>query len=305
MLEEFYESKESAGRVSQKKSALEQPLKAREDKLLLKKQRLLEDIQKAERADEYRHKGDLLTANLHMLSKGMKEAKAVDWERQDAATGEAPTVKIALDEKLSPAANAQRYYKKYSKAKTSLVEKQKQLEIAEEEIDFVQTQQTYIENAASAEDLDYIREELEALGYVRRRRPGGGGKCGGKSGKNGRKAGAMREPLSYTTSHGHTLFVGRNSRENDELTLKRARGSDWWLHTKDIPGSHVILAADADEESIREAAQVAAYYSKARDSEGVPVDYCLCKYVKKPSGAKPGMVIFTHNKTLYVKPRLP
>jgi predicted ribosome quality control (RQC) complex YloA/Tae2 family protein len=304
MLESYYEEKECGNRLEQKSAGLKQSLKGSLDKLYLKKQRLLEDIEKAKRADVFRLKGELVTANIYKLKQGMKETELDNFE---AGTG---TVTIALDPLLTPAQNAQRYFKKYAKAKTALTEKAKQLEIAERDIAFLESYRVFMENAVDDADIDGLREELTDLGYVRRR-----------SGKPARRR-VKKEYLRYESRSGLVIYVGRSGGENDELTLRKAKPDDLWLHTKDIPGSHVILVkaaashssnvADADgvpsgfdADSILEAARIAAYYSKAKQSESVPVDYCLVRYVKKPSGAKPGMVIFTHNRTVYVTPGLP
>jgi predicted ribosome quality control (RQC) complex YloA/Tae2 family protein len=321
MLESYYEEKESGNRLEQKCSGLRQALKSSLDKLYLKKQRLLEDIEKAKRADVYRLKGELITANIYRLKTGGKEAELDNFEE---GTG---TVRIALDPMLTPAQNAQRYFKKYSKFKTALTEKAKQLDITERDIAFLESYKVFMENAADDADVDGLREELTDLGYMKRR-----------SGKHTKRS-VKKEYLRYESSPGLAIYVGRSGRENDELTLKKAKPDDLWLHTKNIPGSHVILAKPAgaggakgtgagggakdagaggakgaaaggvppgfDEGSVREAACIAAYYSKAKQSESVPVDFCLVRYVKKPSGAKPGMVIFTHNKTVYVTPGLP
>jgi predicted ribosome quality control (RQC) complex YloA/Tae2 family protein len=304
MLESYYEEKDSGNRLEQKCAGLRQALKGSLDKLYLKKQRLLEDIEKAKRADAHRLKGELITANIYKLKQGMKETELDNFE---AGTG---TVRIALDPLLTPAQNAQRYFKKYAKLKTALTEKAKQLDIAERDITFLESYKVFMENAADDADVDGLREELTELGYMRRR-----------SAKRAKRS-VKKEYLRYESGAGLAIYVGRSGRENDELTLKKAKPDDLWLHTKDIPGSHVILTKRAasggpkvasadgvppgfDEGSVREAARVAAYYSKAKQSESVPVDYCLVRYVKKPSGAKPGMVIFTHNRTVYVKPGLP
>jgi predicted ribosome quality control (RQC) complex YloA/Tae2 family protein len=304
MLESYYEEKESGNRLEQKCSGLRQALNGRIEKLCLKKQRLLEDMEKAKRADAYKVKGELITANIYRLEKGMSEADL------ESFGPEQDIVKVALDPLLTPAQNAQRYFKKYNKAKTALTEKATQLRITDCDIDFLESYRVFMENASDGADIDGLWEELTELGYVRRR-----------PGKSSRKA-VKKEYLRYSLSSGAAVYVGRSGRENDALTLKKAKPDDLWLHAKDIPGSHVILlkqpapppqradGADGvppgfDADSVREAAQIAAYYSKARQSENVPVDYCLVKYVKKPSGAKPGMVIFTHNRTVYATPALP
>jgi predicted ribosome quality control (RQC) complex YloA/Tae2 family protein len=323
MLESYYEERESDNRIGQKCADLRQIVKNRLDKLYLKKQRLLEDREKAKRAEEYRMKGELITANIYRLKQGMSEAEletfasmaaAPEGETDARAPGETKTVRVALDPLLTPAQNAQKYFKKYAKAGTALTEKTKQIELTERDIAFLESYKVFMENAVDAADIDRLREELTELGYVKNRP------------KKTAKSAVKKEYLRYESSAGLSVYVGRSGKENDELTMRKAKPDDLWLHTKDIPGSHVVLerAADAarggtsapvdaaggappgfDEDSLREAAQIASYYSKARQSESVPVDYCLIKYVKKPSGAKPGFVIFTHNKTLYVKPALP
>jgi predicted ribosome quality control (RQC) complex YloA/Tae2 family protein len=325
MLESYYEEKGSGNRTEQKCADLRQTLKARLDKLYLKKQRLLEDREKAKHADEFRVKGELITANIYRLRQGMAEAEfepfepappphdgAGESETESEAAPVAETVKTALDPRLTPSQNAQRYFKKYAKAKTAIVEKAKQLEITERDIDFLESYVVFMENASDAADVDRLREELTEFGYVRRRS------------KKIAKRSVKKEYLRYESRAGLPIYVGRSGKENDELTFRKAKPDDLWLHTKDISGSHVILARSSstvpreenhasssgapsgfDEASVREAAGVAAYYSKAKHSESVPVNYCLVKYVKKPSGAKPGFVIFTHNRTLYVKPGLP
>ena len=164
------------------------------------------------------------------------------------------------------------------------------------EIEYLESVYSYAERAASVEEVDLLRAELTESGYLRQR----------KSRTKGARPGKTKpKPHSYTLPSGATVLVGRNNKENDFLTFKRASSTDIWLHTKDIPGSHVILLTEGSapsEEDLRCAAQIAAYHSKGRNSANVPVDYTKVRYVKKPAGAKPGFVIFTHNRTLYVDP---
>ena len=308
LIETYYERKDSGNRLLQKTADLSQTLKLRLDKALLKKQRLLEDIARAEKAEQYKDKGELITANIYMLKKGMSEALLTDYTKPlSDGSNSFKEVKVTLDTRSTPAQNAQRYFKKYNKAKTAQVAKKEQLEITEQEIDFLESYQVYIENSTTDSEVDEIREELSTLGYIRRRK------------NTPRKSSIAPAPLKYESTTGATIFVGRNNRENDALTFKKAGSTDLWFHTKDIPGSHVILVRnpeqgnthshnpfdDFDEKSIREAAETAAFYSKAKNSANVPVDYTLVKHVKKPSGAKPGMVIFVNNKTIYVNPSTP
>ncbi|MDR0851782.1 MAG: NFACT family protein [Clostridiales Family XIII bacterium] len=300
LIETFYESRERAGRLKQKASDLDQALKTRLDKLLLKQQRLLEDIERAKDADAYRRKGELITANMHLIEKGMSEVLLTDYASITPENETGDRIRVTLNPQYTASQNAQKYFKKYNKEKNALVYKQEQLKNTSAEINFLESYQVFLENAAEDAQIDELREELSALGYAKQKR-------------NGQRKPVIRPAyLEFKSSSGRSIFVGRNNRENDELTLKKAKPDDLWLHTKDIPGSHVILAGDgttgtgdtaADEQSIREAAAIAAFYSKGKQSSNVPVDYTLVKYVKKPSGAKPGMVIFTHNKTLYVEPK--
>ncbi|MDR3304580.1 MAG: NFACT family protein [Clostridiales Family XIII bacterium] len=320
MLETWYETRENAVRISGKSSDLTAVLKARLDKLCLKKQRLSEEILDAGKADEHRHLGNLITANIWRLEKGAARTELEDY------TEEGQKRLIELDPRLTPAQNAQRYYKRYSKAKTAAVVKAQQLAETQEGIDYLESVSMYLDAAKIPVEIDELRAELIEMGYLRARKapPRKPGRAGGPKGAGGRKA--PISPISITLPSGAKILVGRNNRENDELTLRQAAPTDIWLHTKDIPGSHVILkmantrsesarapkpdtagenvnpAAEAD---LRAAAAIAAWYSNGRQSEGVPVDYTLVKYVKKPSGAKPGYVIFTHTRTLYAAPALP
>ena len=246
---------------------------------------------KAENSEDLRLYGELLTANIHLIQPGMKSVEVTNYY-------DGSTLSIPLDVKLSPSKNAQHYFKKYGKSKTAIKEKQIQLDENEAEIKYLESVLSFLENTDDVVEIESIRAELVETGYVRRRRQAGGFKE-----KKYKPA-----PYRYTLSNGMSVLVGRNNKENDILTFKTAGNKDLWLHTKDIPGSHVIVqsgGAELDEEAVWEAAAIAAYHSKARTSENVPVDYVQIKYVKKPAGAKPGMVIFTNNRTVYVNPAVP
>jgi predicted ribosome quality control (RQC) complex YloA/Tae2 family protein len=302
MLETWYEGKQTGNRIHQKSADMTRVLQTRLSKAQLKKQRLLEDLTKAEKSEEYRKKGDIITANIYMLKRGMDSASLPDYT-------ENAEIKIALDPLLTPAQNAQRYYKKYAKAKTAKIEKRKQLNITEREIEYLESYLVWIADAKTDDDLAELREELSTIGYMKR------GKYAARPQANAPKR------LRYNLGDGLIVNVGRNNKENDALTTKSAAPYDLWFHTKDIPGSHVVLSREANSDAaknnpsadpaeiygadaIRQAAAIAAHYSKARESSNVPVDYTYIRYVKKPAGAKLGMVIFTHNKTIYVDPEL-
>lgn len=293
-VEHFFSHRISSNMVRQKSLPLMRSTKAALEKAELKKQRLSEDLLRAEDSEDYRLFGELLTANIHMIVPGEKRVTVTNYY-----TGE--PVSIPLSEKLSPSRNAQRYFKKYSKAKTAIKEKSIQLEETTADIDYLQSVMLNIERAGTEEELRLIREELTETGYVRHR---------ARKGLRPKKS--RPSPVEYTLSDGTHIFVGRNNKENDWLTMKFAAKNDLWFHTKDIPGSHVILplpdgmtADDIPAEIIYEAASAAAYHSKAKDSANVPVDFVPVRHVKKPNGAKPGMVIFTHNTTVFVDPKIP
>ena len=291
----YYSNREQSNLVRQKSQPLLKSVQTALSKALLKKKKLSEDLLAAENSDRYRLYGELLTANLHLIKPGDRKVRVVNYY-------DGSEIDIPLDEKISGPANAQKYFKKYSKARTAIREKQTQLEDNERDIEYLESVIQNIEAAGSVPLLDSIRDELEQTGYVRRRQ---------KASQRKRKA-SKPEPLKYSLSDGTPVLVGRNNIENDWLTMKFASKTDVWMHTKDIPGSHVIVRLedgrsvnDLPAELIYEAASIAAYHSKAGNGDNVPVDYVPVRYVKKPNGAKPGMVIFTHNQTVYVKPGLP
>ena len=290
-MEFYFGKKESSNQGRQKSHDLIRSVNALLDKMYLKKKRLSEDLLKAENSEDLRLYGELLTANIHLIQPGMKSVEVTNYY-------DGSTLSIPLDVKLSPSKNAQHYFKKYGKSKTAIKEKQIQLDENEAEIKYLESVLSFLENTDDVAEIESIRAELVETGYVRRRRQAGGFKE-----KKYKPA-----PYRYTLSNGMSVLVGRNNKENDILTFKTAGNKDLWLHTKDIPGSHVIVQSggvELDEEAVWEAAAIAAYHSKARTSENVPVDYVQIKYVKKPAGAKPGMVIFTNNRTVYVNPAVP
>lgn len=285
-MEFYFANKDSSNRIKQKSVDLEKAIHNNLNKLYLKKQRLSEDLLHAEDSENYRLFGELLTASLHQIKPGESQAKVSNYYDNTEVT-------IPLDKKLSPSKNAQLYFKKYGKSKTAVKEKTLQLEEVALDIEYVESVASFIEGAASLAEIEAIRAELVTSGYLKKR------KTTGKVSKS--KLG----PYAFITQDGFRVLVGRNNVDNDNLTFKTASPKDIWFHTKDIPGSHVILFLDGkspEEQTILEAASLAALYSKAKNSENVPVDYTKVRHVKKPNGAKPGMVIFTGNKTVYVNP---
>ena len=297
--EYFFVNRESSNTVKQRAGDLSRVIKAHLDKLRLKVQRLNEDLAKAADSDKYRLYGELLNASLHLVKQG--DRKAVVTSYYDGSQ-----VEIPLDPRYSPARNAQNYFKKYSKSRTALKEKQIQLDETLAEIVYLESVYTFTERAGTVEEIDLLRAELTEGGYIRYRKSRA--EKNGRGSKGGKNRAAKPKPHEYTLPSGKKVLVGRNNKENDFLTFKKASSTDIWLHTKDIPGSHVILLTEGQtpsEEDLRWAARIAAHHSKAAGSANVPVDYTRVKYVKKPSGAKPGYVIFTHNRTLFENPALP
>lgn len=287
----YFNHKQSSNRARQKSHDLVKTVGGLLDKLYLKKQRLSEDLLKAENSEDLRLYGELLTANMHLIKPGDTSVDVINYY-------DGTSVKIPLDARYSPAKNAQQYFKRYGKSKTAVKEKQIQLSETAEDIQYLESVLSYLNNTDDVGEIEALRAELTETGYVRKRKNRGGYK----------EKKYKPQPYEYTLCDGSQVLVGRNNKENDILTLKTAGKGDLWLHTKDIPGSHVIVkngGKELSEKALFEAASIAAYHSKGRTSENVPVDYVPVKYVKKPSGAKPGMVIFTNNKTLWVNPGLP
>lgn len=241
-----------------------------------------------EQMEKCRLYGELLTANLHSLKSGTDTA-AVDNYYADPVE----RIAIPLDRQLTPGENAQRYYKKYQKLKAARDMAIVQREQTLSELNYLEGQLDNLTKCTAENELSELIEELKEQGYIKR----------DKGGKKKMKLAASK-PMHFVSSTSADIYVGKNNRQNDELTLRFASPNDIWMHTKNIPGSHVIVkgASEQDTATMTEAALLAAYYSRARGSENVAVDYTPRKYVKKPAGAKPGMVIYTTNKTAYVTP---
>lgn len=286
MLDAFYaqkaerdRSKELAGQVLK---VLHNELK--KDRRKVKK--LKQQLEDAAKADYYRIRGEILTTYLGKLTAGMTEITLPNFYDDNKP------LKIKLDPELSPSRNAQKYFTKYDKLKTSVDYVKEQLKLANDEINYLANIESQIDLASPA-DIQEIRLELQQQGYIKQKR---------QKSKKRRKV-RVSKPEEFHTSNGTTVLVGKNNLQNDRLSFKIAKKNDIWLHVKDIPGSHVIIRdSDPDEQTLLEAAQLAAYFSKGRNSDNVPVDYLPAKRLHKPNGAKPGFVTFTGQKTLYVTP---
>ncbi|TCO78971.1 Rqc2 family fibronectin-binding protein [Marinisporobacter balticus] len=292
VLEEYYIKRDLFDRLKQKSTDLRKLVTHTLNKLSNKKQKLRKELISAQKSQNYRIYGELLTANLYLIEKDAHEIEVINFYDPTAA----PVI-IPLDTNLTPAQNAQKYFKRYTKSKNAEKEKQLQLEETDNEIHYFENLLHTIESAWSLADIEEIRSELVEEGYIKKKR--------NLSSKK-KKKDISSKPLSFISSDGFQIMVGKNNKQNDQLTLKTASKKDLWFHTKDLPGSHVIIFCKNDkvpESTILEAAELAAFHSKGKMSSNVPIDYTFVKNVKKPSGAKPGMVIYENNKTIYITPR--
>ena len=290
LFDSYFADKDRTERIRQRAKDLLRLLSSArqrtEKKLAIQRESLLD----SERGEEYKKQGDLITANLYRLERGMSSFVAADYYDENC-----PEIEIPLNPMLSPSQNAQRAYKLYNKAKTARAVLTEQIRIWEAELDYLAGVQSFLDRAECEQDLVEIREELYNAGYASRLR-------GYKPQKQ-----IKSRPMEFMTSGGYKLFVGRNNLQNDRLTFKTAEKHDLWFHTKDIPGSHVIMVTNGEEPSERdytEAAEAAAHFSQAT-GDLVAVDYTHVKNVKKPQGAKPGFVIYKTNYTAFVKPKKP
>ena len=255
-----------------------------ERKLAIQRESLID----SEKGEEYKKYGDLITANIYRLERGMESFVALDYYDESC-----PEIEIKLDPRLDPSKNAQKMYKLYNKCKTAKEVLTEQIAIWEKELVYLESVKAFLDRAESEQDLIDLRDELYSSGYASKMR-----------GYKPQKKIKLR-PMQYKTSGGYPLLVGRNNLQNDELTFRTAEKDDIWFHVKDIPGSHVIMVTAGEEPSERdytEAAELAAFYSKAT-GDLVAVDYTKVKNIKKPQGAKPGYVIYKTNYTAYVRPK--
>ena len=288
VLDYFYAERDRYARVRQRANDLFHLLLHATERIQRRIAAQTEERTQCAEKDTFRRKADLLSANLYRLKKGDTVAELEDFYEPDC-----PMVSIPLDVRLTPSQNAQRYYQQYKKACTAETVLTEQIAKGKAELTYLESVLDALTRAETEADMEQLRQELIEQGYLR------------KTSRNRRPV-KIQQPLSVTATDGTQILIGRNNLQNDRLTLKTASKTDVWLHTQNIPGSHVIICTHGEtpsEQTILEAAQLAAWYSKAQQSAQVPVDYCLVKYVKKPVGAKPGMVIFTNQRTLYVTPR--
>ena len=289
LLDGFYEEREQMERVRQRGQDLVKSVTSARDRTARKLANQEKELEATETRERQRELGDLLTSNLHAMQKGMSTFRAVDYYDPEGKQTDIP-----LDPLLTPQQNAAKYYRAYNKAKTARQMLALHMEKGRRELEYLNSVLENISLAEGERDLQEIRQELAETGYLRRP---------GKAKDRGRKVSG--KPMEFRSSAGLRISVGKNNSQNDRLTTKQAYKSDLWLHTQKIHGSHVILwleGGGADARSLTEAAQLAAYFSQARDGKKVPVDYTPVKYVKKPAGARPGMVVYSTYQTAVVDP---
>ena len=288
-LDEFYCSKDKSERSRQKKSDILKIMNNgidRCNKKLALQQEKLRDVSDRDKLKLY---GELITANIYCMREGVNLISLPNYYSESLEP-----VEIHLDENLSPQANAQKYFKQYTKAKSAFVNTNRQLAETLKELEYLESVVQLLENCSTLQEIDEIRQELIEQGYMLQKKKG--------SPKKKSKASA---PLHFKSSDGIDIYVGKNNMQNDYLTLKLASSNDIWLHARNMPGSHVVikkLQHDIPDSTLLEGAILAAYHSKAKHSSGVPVDYTTVRNVKKPGGAKPGMVIYESFKTIMANP---
>lgn len=288
LLEEFYFTKDKQERLTNRAFDLFKLLHNNIDRCKNKANKLNLVLEECSKKDEFKIKGDLLTSYIYMLKKGQSEISLQNFYSENSDE----YMTITLDENKGPSENVQYFYKKYNKLKKSEEGAYEQLEKNEEELKYLNSVITNIENCDNYEDIDSIKKELIETGYLRFK---------ASSGKQ--KKEKENKPLKFVTSSGIDIYVGKNNIQNDYLSLKFANKNHYWFHAKDIPGSHVILTTNSpSDRDLEEAAIIAAFYSKGKESSKVNIDYTLVKNLKKPAQSKPGMVIYHTNSSLIVRP---
>ena len=287
LLEDYYAEKETISRIRQRSFDLRRIVSTALERNVKKLGILEKQYKDTEKKDKYRIRGELLNTYGYECAPGDRELKTINYY-----TGEPVT--IPLDPKLSASENAKKYFERYNKLKRTEAACKELIEETTSEISYLESIQTSLELAGDESDLMQIKQELSDTGYIKKH-------SASRKGGQQRKA----QPLHFLSSDGFDIYVGKNNYQNDMLTFDMASGNDWWFHSKQIPGSHVILKTNGREvpdKAFEEAASLAAYYSKARNSDKVEIDYTLKKNIKKPNKAKPGFVVYYTNYSMVAKP---
>lgn len=289
LLDDFYAAREAQERVKQKGQDFIKQVKNARDRVARRVANQEKELEATKDRERLRQFGDIVTSNLYAMQRGMSLLRT-----QNFYEPEGGEVEIPLDPLKTPQQNAAKYYKDYNRAKTAEQVLTVQITKGKQELEYLESVLENITLAESDRDLQEIRQELADAGYLKRQ------KTAAKREKR-----VVSKPMEFHSSSGLRISVGKNNAQNDRLTTKEARKGDIWLHTQKIHGSHVILHTDGvepDDESLREAALLAAWFSQGRESGNVPVDYTPVRFVKKPAGARPGMVVYYTYETMYVTP---
>ena len=286
-LENYFGARDARDRLNQKSASMVRTLKGQLDRCQRKLAMQMEELSSAERMEEYRRMGEAINANLYQLKKGMAEATLPDWSSTDGGT-----LTVPLDIRLTPSQNAQRYFKKYQKARSAREVAALQRDKTLSEMDYLEGMLLDVDKCDQESELEEIRQELVRTGYLKK-----------ITNRRQQRQLPQSRPGRYLSADGIEIAVGKNAAQNDRLTLS-AKPEEMWLHAKDMPGSHVIIRKEGEipQTTLKQAAMLAAWFSKGQHSSMVPIDYTLRKYVKKPSGAMPGKVVYTHHKTAYMTP---
>lgn len=285
LMDRYYGKKAERDRTQQQANDLFRLVKNELDKNKKKLQKMEKEWKQTTFAEDYRIKGEILTAYLHEVNPGDTSISLDNFYEEN------DTIEIELDPQKTPAENAQKYFSRYQKLKKRKTHLTKQRKVTKEDISYLESVLHQLDIAAPS-DIEDIREELEQSGYIKK-----------KKNNKQKKKNKRSKPEQFKSSDGAVILVGRNNLQNDQLTMRTANKTDWWLHAKDIPGSHVIIREEhPSEKTMEEAAHLAAYFSKYRQSASVPVDAVQVKQVRKPNGAKPGYVIYEGQDTYFVTP---
>ncbi|NMM61399.1 fibronectin/fibrinogen-binding protein [Clostridium sp. P21] len=290
LLEEFYFAKDKHDRLNNKSSDLQKLINVNLERCYKKIDILENSLNECKSRDTYKIYGEILTANIYSIKKGDRIAKLQNYYDENM-----DYIDIKLDENKTPSQNIQHYFKKYNKLKKTEEAAKIQIDLTKKDVDYLQSVLTNIKNSEDYESIEEIKRELMETGYLKF-----------KKASNNKKVKALK-PMKFISSDGIEIYVGKNNFQNDYLTLKFAEKRDIWMHTKNIPGSHVIVKnfGNVPDKTLEEAAKLAAFYSKSKDSTKVAVDYTEVKNVHKPNGSKPGMVIYYTNKTIFIDPEKP
>lgn len=291
LLDTCYQRKDIGDRIGQRSQSIRKTIQIKLERTINKLEKQIHELSESKDREAFKIYGDLISANIHNIGKGVEVVQLENFYDEKMSL-----ISIPLDKKISPALNAQKYFKKYSKLKNANILLLNEIPITENEIIYLENVLMSIENSTEIKELNEIKEELILEGYI---------KDANKKGKKKKKEEAISKPNHYISKDDYHIFVGKNNKQNDYLTLKFAHKEDLWLHVENMPGSHVIIQRKGEnipDTTLEEAAALAAYFSKGKTGSHIPVAYTEKKHVRKPKNAKTGMVIYDNYKTIAITP---